>query len=169
MRHIEILRKLSQRNPQVTETVIALWGAPALFDYIHRLPREIPPSDMEQLQALLAVSEELRQAHIEEFPGIPWHPAPEELEIRATEQFPIINERFPHIGRRLIQTWGSYAFYMYAGTLFTDTRGGSRRGFPPEIMSAITRIVEVHELTYPRLDYHLVDIWADVLHGRDKL
>ncbi len=169
MKHIEILRKLNQRSPDVAEQVIALWGEPGLFAYIHTLPRHIPPSDMDQLQVLLAITEELRQAHLEEFPGIPWEPAPEELEVRATEYFPIIDGRFPHIGRRLIQTWGSYAFYIYAGTLFTDTRGGTRRGFPPEILTAITRIVRVHEERYPRLDPRRVDIWADVYHDRDKL
>jgi hypothetical protein len=168
MKNIDILRKLGARSPDVLEQVIALWGEAGLFAYIHNLPRHLPPSSMDQLGDLLSITEELRQAHLEEFPAIPCEPAPEELEIRATEQFPIINQRFPHIGRRMIQTWGSYAFYMYAGTLFTDTRGGSRRGFPPEILLAITRIVKVHELAYPRLDPRRVDIWADVFHERDK-
>lgn len=168
MKHIEILRKLNSRSPDVMEQVIALWGEPELFNYIHALPRHLPPSDMEQLSAVLGVAEELRHAHIEEFPGIPWQPAPEELEVRATEEFQTINERFPHIGRRLIQTWGSYAFYIYSGTLFTDTRGGTRRGFPPEILTAITRIVKIHEQAYPRLDPRRVDIWADVFHDGKK-
>lgn len=169
MKHIEILRKLNQRSPDVVEQVIALWGEAGLFPYIHNLPRHIPPSDMDQLQVLLAITEELRQAHLEEFPRIPWEPSPEELEVRATEYFPVIDARFAHIGRRIIQTWGSYAFYMYVGTLFTDTRGGTRRGFPPEILAAITRIVKVHEELYPRLDPRRVDIWADVYHDREKL
>ena len=169
MKYIEILRKLIQRNPDAVDQILALWGAPEVFPYIHALPRHIAPADMDQLQVLLSIAEELRQAHLEEFPDIPWAPAPEEVEIRATEHFPIIDARFPHIGRRLIQTWGSYAFYMYAGTLFTDTRGGSRRGFPPEILSAITRIVKVHEERYPRLDPRRVDIWADVMHDREKI
>lgn len=168
MKHIEILRKLNQRSPEVTEQVIALWGEKGIFDYLHTLPRHLPLAGMDQLQTLLGISEELRQAHIEEFPKIPWEPAPEEVEIRATEEFPIINDRFPHIGRKMIQTWGSYGFYIYSGTLFTDTRGGTRRGFPPEILAAITKIVKVHEERYPRLDIHRVDIWADVFHTPDK-
>ncbi len=145
-----------------------LWGEPGLFDYIKALLRHLPPSDMEQLSAVLALAEELRHAHLEEFPGIPWQLAPEELEVRATEEFQTINERFPHVGRRLIQTWGSYAFYMYSGTLFADTRGGTRCGFPDEILTAITRIVKIHEQAYPRLDPRRVDIWADVFHDGTK-
>lgn len=169
MKNIEILRKLNRLSPDVTEQVIGLWGEPGLFEYIHNLPRHLPPSDMEQLLELLSITEELRQAHLDEFPKIPCEPAPEEVEVRATEQFPLIEERFPHIGRRLIQTWGSYAFYMYVGTLFTDTRGGSRRGFPPDVLLAITKIVKVHELAHPRLDPRRIDIWADVFHDRQKL
>ena len=169
MKQIDILRRLNRRSPEVTEQVISLWGEPALFEYIHNLPRNSPPSDMEQLLEVLAITEDLRQAHLDEFPRIPCEPAPEEIEIRATEEFPLINERFPHIGRRFIQTWGSYAFYMYSGGLLTDTRGGTRRGFPPEILMAITRIVKIHEQTYPRLDARRVDIWADVFHDPKKL
>lgn len=160
MKFIQILRKLGDRSPEVTEQVIALWGAPGFIGYMHGLVRHLPAADMEQLQSLLTVFEELKQAHLEEFPSIPWTPSPEEIEIRATEEFPVINDRFPHIGRRMIQTWGSFAFYIYSDTLFTDTRGGTRRGFPPEILAAITRIVKIHEKRHPRLDPRWADVWV---------
>ena len=62
MKHIEILRKLNRLSPDVTEQVIGLWGEPGLFEYVHNLPRHLPPSDMEQLLDLLTITEELRQA-----------------------------------------------------------------------------------------------------------
>lgn len=168
MKHIKILRKLNDRSPQVLEEVIALWGEAGIVGYIHRLMHNLPPSDMEQLQTLMTISEELKQAHLEEYPNIPWDMSAEEAEIRATEEFPIINERFPHIGRRMMLTWGSYAFYIYSHSLFTDTRGGTRKGFPPEILAAITKIVKIHEERYPRLDARRLDIWADVFHSALK-
>ena len=169
MKHIDILRKLNQRSPEVTEEVIARWGSKELFEFVHNLPRHLPPSGMEQLLELLSITEELRNGHIEEFPAIACELTPEELEVCAIPEYVQINERFPHIGRHLIQTWGSYAFYMYCGTLFTDTRGGTRRGFPPEILMALTRLARVHEQNHPRLDARRLDIWADVFHDPNKL
>jgi hypothetical protein len=168
MKHIKILRKLSDRSPEVLEHVIALWGQPGIVEYIHHIMHHLPPSDMEQLQSLMTVCEELKQVHLEKYPEISWGMSAEEREIRATEDFQIISDRFPHIGRRLIFTWGSYAFYIYSHTLFTDTRGGTRQGFPPEILAAITRIVKIHEERYPPLDARRLDIWADVFHNPQK-
>lgn len=70
-----------------------------------------------------------------------------------------INEAFPHIGRKLKLHWGQPDFIHYVEELLHDTRNGQRRGFPFEVVVALTSIAEEHHALFSHLDPRS-DIWS---------
>lgn len=56
----------------------------------------------------------------------------------------LVGSRFPHIGKALGLMWGHPEIVTYLDKLFLDTRGGTRRGFPADIMMALAAIRETH-------------------------
>jgi hypothetical protein len=75
-----------------------------------------------------------------------------------------IKNKYPHIADKIEALWGYPEFYLMVNKLFTDTRGGTRTGFPPEDLKALGNIVSLHDFTYPHLLNATGDIWS--LHHR---
>ena len=76
-------------------------------------------------------------------------------------QFNAINDAFPHIGNRLKLYWGHQEFFSYLHNLLNDTRGGTRKGFPAEVLLALQSLSDEHDEAYPRL-------LAKTIFGRDR-
>ena len=55
-----------------------------------------------------------------------------------------INADYPHIGQVLGEKWGSQDIVSYIEQLLQDTRDGSRRGFPFQVMAALVNIQNQH-------------------------
>jgi len=75
--------------------------------------------------------------------------------------FNAVNDAFPHIGNRLKLYWGHQEFFSYLHHLLNDTRGGTRKGFPAEILLALQNLSDEHDEAYPRL-------LAKTIFGRDR-
>jgi hypothetical protein len=56
----------------------------------------------------------------------------------------LIDAKFPHIGRPLRLLWGAPEVATYIDRLLMDTRGGTRRGFPKDVLDALMRIRGEH-------------------------
>ncbi|GBG12502.1 uncharacterized protein NMK_0033 [Novimethylophilus kurashikiensis] len=69
-------------------------------------------------------------------------------------------QRFPHIGQKVEESWGTQALRTYIWDLFQDSRGGTRQGFPPEYASALFRLLDAHDQQYPELVDTTSDIWT---------
>jgi hypothetical protein len=69
--------------------------------------------------------------------------------MKETDEFKLINESFPHVGERIEVFWGSREFVEYTDRLFFDTRDGIRKGFPPYILSAISKLRNTHDRRFP--------------------
>ena len=76
-------------------------------------------------------------------------------------RFNAVNHAFPHIGNRLKLYWGHREFFSYLHHLLNDTRGGTRKGFPAEILLALQNLSDEHDEAYPRL-------LAKTIFGRDR-
>jgi hypothetical protein len=61
-----------------------------------------------------------------------------------TQELELIDSRFPHIGRPLKLMWGEPEVAIHIDRLLTDTRGGTRRGFPTDVLAALMRIRSHH-------------------------
>ena len=76
----------------------------------------------------------------------------------------LIVERYPKIGEKIKQSWGSGDLRNYLNSLIYDERGG-RQGFPEKIVSALFRVYEGHTILFPETKRG--DIW-DVILDRLK-
>jgi hypothetical protein len=64
--------------------------------------------------------------------------------------FTAINDAFPHIGAKLRTFWGHAEFAPYMDSLLQDTRHGARKGFPFEVLMALSSLSDEHDEAYPR-------------------
>ena len=55
-----------------------------------------------------------------------------------------INASYPHISKMLSEKWGTKDLVPYIEHLLQDTRDGSRRGFPFQVMAALVNIQSQH-------------------------
>jgi hypothetical protein len=90
-------------------------------------------------------------------------PAPADqpaFDLQASPYFIKVVQRFPHVGKKVEESWGTQALRTYIWDLFQDSRGGTRQGFPPEYASALFRLLDAHDRQYPELIDTSSDIWA---------
>ena len=79
--------------------------------------------------------------------------------IDGTRNYQVINEAFPHIGRKLKLFWGCPEFNMLMDELQTDNRGGKRAGFPGPVLNALFMLAMEHESAFPHLTPKQSDQW----------
>jgi len=79
--------------------------------------------------------------------------------IEDNKNFVVINEAFPHIGRKLKLFWGCPEFNTFMNDLQTDTRGGTRAGFPGPVLNALFMLGLEHEESFPQLVRKQADQW----------
>ncbi len=65
--------------------------------------------------------------------------------------FQVINQAYPHIGKKLDLFWGCPEFNATMEHLQTDTRGGTRAGFPGPVLNALFMLAMEHEEAFPKL------------------
>lgn len=77
-----------------------------------------------------------------------------------------INASYPHIGKVLSEKWETKDIVPYIEQLLQDTRDGSRRGFPFQVMAALVNIQSQHlSLTGAAPDpQEIKDTWARHSH-----
>lgn len=69
----------------------------------------------------------------------------------ATEQ---LYERFPHL-KKIESMWGSPECRKFLFLLMTDTRGGTRQGFPKEHAVTIMSLLMEHDRRFPQFEHEL--------------
>ncbi len=79
--------------------------------------------------------------------------------IENNKNFAVINEAYPHLGRKLKLFWGCPEFNVLINELQTDTRGGSRAGFPGTVLNALFMLALEHEEAFPQLVRKQADQW----------
>ena len=66
------------------------------------------------------------------------------------EDFVLVNEKFPHIGRKIEVFWGQPECYALFKDLMLDTRDGERQGFPKEVGLALHNLSLLHDEKFPQ-------------------
>ncbi len=79
-------------------------------------------------------------------------------QLKQDKSYIRISQHYPHIGKKLLIFWGSEFCEPYLDSLFTDTRSGTRRGFPPEDMQALLKLRQLHETLFEFEREH--DVWT---------
>lgn len=75
-------------------------------------------------------------------------------------QFKLVNDCHPHIGEKLKALWGTNKCNTYLNDLFDDSRDPPRKGFSPEVASALFKLMSEHEKAYPDAVAASSDIWS---------
>uniref|UniRef100_A0ABX1PJ00 Uncharacterized protein n=2 Tax=Aromatoleum anaerobium TaxID=182180 RepID=A0ABX1PJ00_9RHOO len=78
-------------------------------------------------------------------------------------------ERFPHL-RKIDLVWGSPECRKFLFMLMTDTRGGTRQGFPREHGATIMSLLLEHDRRFPQFENEISDHdhrWGNDVRRRD--
>ena len=153
---IELFRAINAGGAEIVERLIVLWGSPGIHDYVGGLLRGSGNQFPEPVREALAGVTELHNQEFPQHAEKPREPVPPELAGNANYQ--TIDKRFPHIGRRLAETWGTADFVQYISDLMNDTRGG-RQGFPADVASALMMLSMTHDKEFPQFVVNTTDIW----------
>ncbi|HXE40048.1 MAG TPA: hypothetical protein VN639_16395, partial [Azonexus sp.] len=156
-------RLINQRYPHIGKRILELWETQELGDYIDKLLGDTRGGTRAGFpQDVVAMLEALRIAHLRLHPHVPpaLSPTPNAAATALAENdnFKIVDERFPHIGKKLAGLWSSHDFSVFINELFQDTRGGTRQGFPKEVSVALFRLMQDHDRLYPDVAYEVQDI-----------
>lgn len=152
---------INQRYPHIGKRLLALWETGGIDEYISELLGDTRGGSRTGFpKDVVATLEALRIAYLRLHPRA----APAPVSVAATladnENFRIVNERFPHIGKKLAGLWSSHDFSPFINELFRDTRGGTREGFPKDVSVALFRLMQDHDRLYPEVAYEAQDIWS---------
>jgi len=153
---------INQRFPHIATKLRTLWGQPGIDDYFKVLLNETDGNSCLGFpKEVFAALRELHATHKKSCAGESAAPIfSVAKELAENENFIIVNERFPHIGKKLAAMWDSQAFSDFINGLFHDSRGGTRQGFPKEISVALFRLMQEHDRLFPDLAYQAQDIWS---------
>ncbi len=78
-----------------------------------------------------------------------------------SDAYVCVNDRFPHVAAAIKLFWGHPEFSPYIERLLLDTsRGGKRRGFPLNVVNALTALMDRHNIEFPHLAPSGQGIWV---------
>lgn len=80
--------------------------------------------------------------------------------IENSRHFQLINEAFPHIGKKLQFFWGHREFGDFMDGLQQEKEGKARVGFPENVLTALFNLNEEYEAAFPELLVKPADKWA---------
>ena len=138
--------------PQFGVNLKRHWGKKTFLIYVEELLRDARAGGPkgfpdEAVSALVSLSEQHRKAHPMLLPLLDYN-----------ADFKVIDQAFPHIGSKIKLYWGQRQFANYMNELLHGTRGGKRRGFPSDVLTALGNLFEQHNKVYPPL-LPKADVW----------
>ena len=128
------------------------WGKKTFLIYVEELLRDARAGGekgfpAEAVTALASLSEQYHKAHPMLLPLLDYN-----------SDFKVIDQAFPRIGSKIKLYWGQRQFATYMNELLHDTRGGKRRGFPRDVLTALGNLFDQHNKAYPPL-FSKADVW----------
>jgi len=156
----DLLRALNHSHPNVVERLILSWGKADFNNHLDGLINAPANGSNEKLvESQITLLSKLRALHDREYPLYASKPAGISEKLAQNEDFKIVNQRFPHIGKRLAALWGKDSLGVYIDSMMNDTRGGSRQGFPPEIAFSLFHLAQTHSNEFPQFTAKSSDTW----------
>ena len=155
-KHTETLVKIRIYKPELADRLISSWGTGKFFVVIDEILQHHKDFAATMTEAIAAIKADHRDQYPMAAP-VSFENLPEGL--AGNPDFKHIQERFPHIGMRLVPGWGTSKGLDYLESLFLDDRNGKRRGFPLEAIQSLIRLLELHNLTFPEAKKASSDPW----------
>jgi hypothetical protein len=79
--------------------------------------------------------------------------------IEDSKNYQLVNAAFPHIGKKIKLFWGYPEFVTMMLQLQTDSRAGTRKGFPGDVLFALMDLEEKHDIEFPHLKRQIISNW----------
>lgn len=79
-----------------------------------------------------------------------------------------LEKKFLRILNRIVELWETPQMDAYFTELMIDTRGGTRQGFPKEIVAEIYQLSRVHEHSQKQAPAQPQDLWAEIELGKKR-
>lgn len=79
------------------------------------------------------------------------------VELEQNKAFIEIAHKYPHIAKKIDAFWSSEVCVPYLESLFTDTRSGSRKGFPHADILLLLDLKILHEARFSK--FVKKDVW----------
>ena len=139
--------------PQFGVNLKRHWGKKTFLIYVEELLRDARAGGQtgfpaEAVTALVSLSEQHRKSHPMLLPLLDYN-----------ADFKVIDQAFPRIGGNIKLYWGQGQFAPYMNELLRSTRGGRRRGFPSDVLTALGNLFDQHNKAYPPLLAN-ADVWG---------
>ena len=80
--------------------------------------------------------------------------------IDDSQNFRLINDAFPHLGKKLRFLWGEPEFYQLVDSLQMVEEGKTKEGFPPGVLAALFSLSAEHDSRFPELVPAKKDTWS---------
>lgn len=80
--------------------------------------------------------------------------------MRDSTAYACVNKHFPRIASAISLYWGQRDLVTYIDGLLMDTRPGTRRGFPLEVVTSLTDLLEKHHADFPEFAPSGNGIWV---------
>lgn len=69
-----------------------------------------------------------------------------------SDAYQTLFDKYPHIRRKVESSWGSAEMRKFVIELLSDSRGGTRVGFPPADAARILSLLKDHDNSFPQYD-----------------
>lgn len=155
-KHTETLVKIRAYKAELADRLISCWGTEKFFSVVDEILHHHKDFAATMPEAINAIKAD----HLHLYPKaapVSFENLPEGLS--GNPDFKLIVERFPHIGRRLVDNWGTRKGEEYLESLFIDDRNGQRRGFPYDAYQCLNRLLALHNQRFPDLKKSSSDPW----------
>ena len=86
--------------------------------------------------------------------------------LHKNEDFIAVYARFPHIGKKLTDLWGSGGFDLFINNLLMDTKDGARQGFPDDVAFHLFQLAKLQDDQKLLVANQSTDIWDLQEDGR---
>lgn len=93
------------------------------------------------------------------------------LMMEKNKDYGLIQNRFPHIAKRMGQLWGKEELHTYLDVLIKTSKNHDEHtvGFPREIMEALFHLMNLHDDYFPKIERRFTsksDMWDLALFGK---
>jgi hypothetical protein len=156
----ERFKVINENFPEIGNRIVQLWGKPGLIAYINKVIDDAMNDPKLGLTTKIELAlYVLRKEHIQLYGRQP--PQMEGQILTDNEDFEKINTQYQHIGRQLKELWGGPELSGFINKLLQGTRSGIRQGFPPDVATALFKLMQKHDQDFPEHALKVGDIWTD--------
>ncbi len=129
-----------------------VWDSSELVGYVSEILHDAQSNAFKALpDEVLAAFHRLLELHRQDYPQ-------QYPDLDASQDFHVIHDAFPHIAEKIKVLWGQKELVTYMDEFFKVSRGVGRKGFPGDVLMALSAIGAQHQEIFGHL-YPKPTLW----------